>query len=180
MIEHIYNSFRLLFSSIESWVVSAILFVISFLGNGSTYILFITVAVLIDLVVGVVRSYRIQNIKLKSSGIFNAICKLLIYMSLIILFVLLDKIFGMDETYVFTRGISAIILTGEIWSIIANLAILHPDIKVFKLIKKFVESEIAEKTGIDKNEIQKELDENNNNSDSESTTTNTTENTEAK
>lgn len=111
-------------------------------------VLVVLAAIIIDLAFGIwaarVRGEGIQSKKLWRTGY-----KFLITFVLINLMHSIDKEMGISA--VSTAKIVALFVTGfEIWSILESAAVItdHP---VFRYIKKYMESKVKEKTGVDLN-----------------------------
>ena len=71
-----------------------------------------------------------------------------------------------DQWYIGAKAVFAITSGVEIWSILANMMILSPNLKFLKLLKKVLSAEMARKLGIEINELDETMDNTNNTNNS--------------
>ena len=138
-----------IYSTTLGWVMAVCGWFVSWLGEGLTFLEYIVLAVVVDLILGIVRAHR-QGVGLRSEGLWKSVQKMCVYSIVVVMCVQLDEIIGDTEALVFTRGIGAIMFGSELWSSISNLAIICPQIGALSLVKRFLLTEIADKTNIDK------------------------------
>lgn len=143
------------YQSVQTWILSAITFVLTWLGETTELLIYIVLVCVIDMILGIWRSYR-NNIALTSSGIRQTIGKLSAYFIVIVCAVMVDKAVNIDSIIV-TRAVCVIAITAEVWSILANLCILFPGVPAIKIARKFLISEIAEKVNIETTELEQFL-----------------------
>ncbi|WP_346856590.1 phage holin family protein [uncultured Draconibacterium sp.] len=108
-------------------------------------------AIIIDLILGVWAS-RTTGEGIKSKKLWRTGYKILIALIIVHLLYSVDKEMGISG--INTAKIGALIITGwEIWSIFESAAVIsdHP---AFRMLKKYMENKVKEKTGI---EIENEL-----------------------
>lgn len=138
------------FETIGGWIATAFVFFLSFLGDGANLLLAVLAVTLIDAVFGVWSSLK-RGRFFESRRLRDTAIKLLIYSGLQIATILLDKV--VTTELLCMRATTALIVVCEIWSSLASVTIIYPNFVVGKLMKKYLTGEIANKLGIDKDDI---------------------------
>lgn len=153
MIEKLTN----IYSHASGWVATLLALMGTFLGDSKDLVLFILFAAFADFLCGIIRSLKAGK-GLLSCRIFDFITKSAVYVGLFLLFVTIDKTLEIGNLWV-SRVYTAVIIVSEALSIIANLSIAFPRIRVFGLVKKLIISEVAEKINMDKTDLEEALEE---------------------
>ena len=144
-----------IYSHVSGWVATLLALLATFLGDSKDLVVFILFAAFADFLCGIVRSLKAGK-GLLSCRIFDFITKSAVYIGLFLLFATIDKTLEIDNMWI-TRAYTSVIIVSEALSIIANLSIAFPGIKVFGLIKKLIISEVAEKISMDKTDLEDAL-----------------------
>lgn len=144
-----------IYSHVSGWVATLLALLATFLGDSKDLVVFILFAAFADFLCGIVRSLRAGK-GLLSCRIFDFITKSAVYIGLFLLFATIDKTLEIDNMWI-TRAYTSVIIVSEALSIIANLSIAFPGIKVFGLVKKLIISEVAEKISMDKTDLEDAL-----------------------
>ena len=144
-----------IYSHVSGWVTTLLALLATFLGDSKDLVVFILFAAFADFLCGIIRSLRAGK-GLLSCRIFDFITKSAVYIGLFLLFATIDKTLEIDNMWI-TRAYTSVIIVSEALSIIANLSIAFPGIKVFGLIKKLIISEVAEKISMDKTDLEDAL-----------------------
>ena len=144
-----------IYSHVSGWVATLLALLATFLGDSKDLVVFILFAAFADFLCGILRSLRAGK-GLLSCRIFDFITKSAVYIGLFLLFATIDKTLEIDNMWI-TRAYTSVIIVSEALSIIANLSIAFPGIKVFGLIKKLIISEVAEKISMDKTDLEDAL-----------------------
>lgn len=147
-----------IYSHLSSWIGTFFVFLSTFFGDVKSFVVFIVLACLLDLACGMIRSYKVEHKGILSGRLVDFCWKSAIYILLFVGFVLVDKTLTLEDMWI-SRAYTAIIIFSEVLSMMANLAVSFPNIKAFALIRKFLESEMAEKLNIDKDELKEVLKE---------------------
>ena len=142
--------------SIWGWVCAFATFFLSFLGDGVNLLLAMLVLVLMDAVFGTWVSIA-QGKGFESRRLRETAAKFLVYFGLQIAAIILDKVLTLD--LVCMRATTALIVVCEMWSVLANVTIIYPKFILGKLLKKYLSSEMANKLCIDKDEVERIMDE---------------------
>ena len=143
--------------SVWGWVCALATFFISFLGDGVNLLLAMLVLVLMDAVFGTWVSI-VQGKGFESRRLRETAAKFLVYFGLQIAAIILDKVLTTD--LVCMRATTALIVVCETWSVLANITIIYPNFIIGKLLKKYLSSEMANKLGMEKEEVERIMDEN--------------------
>lgn len=144
-----------IYSHVSGWVATLLALLATFLGDSKDLVVFILFAAFADFLCGIIRSLRAGK-GLLSCRIFDFITKSAVYIGLFLLFATIDKTLEIDNMWI-TRAYTSVIIVSEALSIIANLSIAFPGIKVFGLVKKLIISEVAEKISMDKTDLEDAL-----------------------
>lgn len=144
-----------IYSHVSGWVATLLALMATFLGDSKDLVVFILFAAFADFLCGIIRSLRAGK-GLLSCRIFDFITKSAVYIGLFLLFATIDKTLEIDNMWI-TRAYTSVIIVSEALSIIANLSIAFPGIKVFGLVKKLIISEVAEKISMDKTDLEDAL-----------------------
>lgn len=144
-----------IYSHVSGWVATLLALLATFLGDSKDLVVFILFAAFADFLCGIIRSLKAGK-GLLSCRIFDFITKSAVYIGLFLLFATIDKTLEIDNMWI-TRAYTSVIIVSEALSIIANLSIAFPGIKVFGLIKKLIISEVAEKISMDKTDLEDAL-----------------------
>lgn len=134
------------------WLLAIFTFISTWLGDSKDLLLYIFIVVLVDTIVGITRSIKNGN-GLKSSGIRSMLGKLLVYFTLVLITIILDKTMCFDSV-VITRVATGFIIGSECFSILGNLSIIYPKLTAISLLKKLLHNEISDKLKIDKSELE--------------------------
>lgn len=145
-----------IYSHISSWLGTLFLFASTFFGDVKSFVASIILACFLDLACGMIRSFRVEHKGVLSGRLVDFCWKSSIYILLFVGFVLVDKTLTLEGMWI-TRAYTAIIIFSEVLSMLANLAVSFPGIKTFSLVRKLIESEMAEKLKIDKEELKDAL-----------------------
>lgn len=151
-----------LFSKLESilqtgwgWGLGGVLFVADYF-SGHMFIVWLVVAVtLMDAIWGIAVSVRLGNFT-KSELLRLTIDKLAVYGCALFVFVGIDRI---GNTTLTASVVGAAIVLVEFWSSCASMLIIYPHIVFLRLLKKALTGEIASKLHVDKDEVDKILNE---------------------
>ena len=96
--------------------------------------------------------------KIMSSRLRDSIIKLFFYLLFIMLFFLIEQQL-FEEWYIGCKVVFAITSGVEIWSILANMLILTPNLPFLRLFKKVFTSEMARKLGMTEDELKETINE---------------------
>lgn len=147
------NKLVQVYQHLPSWLIAALAYLSTWLGDGKELMLYIFIVVVADTICGIWRSKK-QGIGLKSEGLRSMISKLVIYFIMMIVTITLDKT-GCFDSIIITRACTAIIIGAEAISILGSLAIIYPSLGAISLLRKLLYSEMADKLNTDKEEIEK-------------------------
>lgn len=132
------------------WATGIALFIAEYFAGHKAIMWLVILVTFMDAAWGIAVSLK-QGKFTKSELARLTINKLLVYGSVMFVFVSLDKIIDSTITAsVVGTGITLV----ELWSSCASMLILYPHIAFLRLLKKALTGEIASKLGIDESEVE--------------------------
>ena len=139
ILEHFMNKLSVVLSTAWGWVVG-----------------FTVVAVVMDAAWGIASSVK-QGRFTKSELMRDSLSKLAVYGSVILLFILIDKLLGVGNG-LSTSVICICIILVELWSTAASMLICFPNMPFLQLLKKALVGEIASKLNVKPEDVEAALD----------------------
>ena len=159
MVINILNSIFRPFDTIGGLVAFLVSYVLTFFSGIEEFLSAIVFAVIVDAILGVVVSVRKSKKYFRSGRLRDSATKLLIYVILLGLTLMIDKVTCLDS-YLAIRAMSVLILLAETYSVIVSFVILCPKSIAGKILKNYMIGEIASKLGKTEDEVKVMLDEN--------------------
>lgn len=156
ILEHFMGKLQTVLSSAWGWAVALGLVVANFLTGYETIVGFTVVAVVTDALWGIASSVK-QGRFTRSELMRNSLSKLAVYGSVILLFILIDKLMGVGNGLT-TSVICICIILVELWSTAASMLICFPDMPFLQLLKKALVGEIASKLNVKPEEVEAALE----------------------
>ena len=156
ILEHFMNKLSVVLSTAWGWVVCVGLIVANFLAGYETMVGFTVVAVVMDATWGIASSVK-QGRFTKSELMRDSLSKLAVYGSVILLFILIDKLLGVGNG-LSTSVICICIILVELWSTAASMLICFPNMPFLQLLKKALVGEIASKLNVKPEDVEATLD----------------------
>ncbi len=135
-----------LVQTIEGWLIMFASFLLAYVGEGITSFYVMATAVLLDSVLGICSAIK------RGEFAFSYLAremfpKLAIYTVILILIYMTERTLPINHV-IATPIISAAICSIELWSILAHVRIIKPDLALGILLSKHLEGEIARKLGV--------------------------------
>ena len=134
ILEHFMNKLSVVLSTAWGWAVCVGLIVANFLAGYETMVGFTVAAVVMDAAWGIASSVK-QGRFTKSELMRDSLSKLAVYGSVILLFILIDKLLGVGNG-LSTSVICICIILVELWSTAASMLICFPNMPFLQLLKK--------------------------------------------
>lgn len=153
ILEHFLNKLTVVLSTVWGWLLAIFLIIANFLAGYETMVGFTVAAVLMDAAWGIASSLK-QKRFTKSELARDSFSKLAVYGSVIVLFILIDKLIGASNGL--TTSAICIILV-ELWSTSASMLICFPNMPFLKLLKKALVGEIASKLNVKTEDVENAL-----------------------
>lgn len=155
IIEHVFNKLSAALSTAWGWVVCLGLIAANFLAGYETMVGFTVFAVVMDAAWGIASSVK-QGRFTKSELMRESLSKLAVYGSVILLFILIDKL--MDVSNGLSASVVCIcIIQVELWSSAASMLICFPHMPFLKLLKQALVGEIASKLNVKPEDVEAAL-----------------------
>ena len=150
-------------SSVGGWILAAILFIINFYAGYAVVVFGIIGVVLFDAVCGIAAS-RYRGKYFSSDRARDSLLKLAVYTTFITMMIIVDSIASCSgiEIHLTTSIVGALICLAELWSVIASVTIIYPQLPILKLLRKALTGEIAHKLDISEEDVEKYLTRNQN------------------
>lgn len=138
-------------STAWGWLISQAVFICSFFDKDSEMLIKILwVVVTIDLVLGIITSVKLKRHVLSQAIIKSAI-KYGIYTALFWIVVASERGIGL-EWFLASKLIFAFSVAAEVWSILAHISIIKPDLIIVRILRKALAGEVAKKLGVSPDE----------------------------
>lgn len=155
VLEHFLNKLTVVLSTVWGCLLAIFLVIANFLAGYETMVGFTVAAVLMDAAWGIASSLK-QKRFTKSELARDSFSKLAVYGSVIVLFILIDKLIGASNGLT-TSAICICIILVELWSTSASMLICFPDMPFLKLLKKALVGEIASKLNVKTEDVENAL-----------------------
>ena len=152
IIEHFLNKLMVVLSTMWGWVMCLFLIIANFLAGYETMVGFTVFAVVMDAVWGIASSLK-QKRFTKSELARDSFSKLAVYGSVILIFMLIDKLLGVENGLT-TSVICIGIILVELWSTSASMLICFPNMPFLQLLKKALVGEIASKLRVKPEDVE--------------------------
>lgn len=151
--EHIGMKLMSILSTAWGWAVGLVLLLIDFIAGHEMAVGLVVFVTLMDAVWGIAVSIKRKKFAISELARMT-VGKLAVYGCAMLAFIGLDRLIGMTLT---ASVIGAVITLVELWSASASMLILFPNFLFLKLLKKALTGEIADKLGVEPEEVEKVL-----------------------
>ncbi|MEG2061856.1 MAG: phage holin family protein [Alistipes sp.] len=138
-------------SSIGGWFVAIILFVINYCAGYEAILGGVAFCVLCDAVWGIAVSIKLGRFTVSELA-RNSFFKLAVYCNILAVFIIVDKIAGVDNPLT-TAVVGAAICLVELWSITGNASIIKPNFPPLRLLRHALKGEISRKLGVAEDKV---------------------------
>lgn len=145
-----------IFSSLAGWVVALCVFIINLFIGYETSISAVVICVILDTVWGIAASIKKGSFAVSELGRNGMLAKWCLYASVILGFICIEKIVGIQSQLTVVIISTAICLV-EIWSMSGSALIIYPNMPFLRLLRHALRGEIARKLGVEESEVEKEL-----------------------
>lgn len=145
-----------IFSSFFGWIFGIISILLAFLLPLKASFIILSVIIGLDFIFGIWASWKIKK-PITSSKAKATFIKALFYAIVLSVMFAIENYFGIAIVYKVLFGVACLI---ELYSVIANMLIIKPDMKLLKLLKVLIIDEIANKLKKSDKDINDILNEN--------------------
>lgn len=149
----IWSKLIALFSTFWGWIVGLFTFIVAFLLPVKDMFILLFIIIAVDMLFGIWASI-IQKKSITSSKLRGTIIKTMIYLVVLSLSFAIENQLGWG---LICKVLFSIASSIELYSVIANLLIIHPNMVFLKLFSKLVKGEIASKAKVKEEEVDKFL-----------------------
>lgn len=150
-----------LVQSIYGWGLAACVFVVNFFSGYETAITAVVVCVALDTLWGVWAQVKRGHFILSELGRHGMLSKWALYASVIICFILIERMAGMTSQLTVIVVCSLICLV-ELWSMSGSALIVNPQMPFLRLFRRALTGEIARKMDATPAEVREFLEQQNN------------------
>lgn len=137
------------------WLIGVIMFVVNLVVGYEAMVSFVVLAVVIDAFWGIASSLKQHKFTLSELG-RNSLGKLAVYGTSMLLFIIIDKLLGINNGLP-TNVICVSIILVEVWSTSASMLICFPNMPFLQLMKRALTGEIASKLNVPPSEVEEVL-----------------------
>ncbi len=141
-----------IFQSVYGWLVAACVVVANFFAGYEVAINAVVVCVVLDTAWGIAASVKQGRFALSELGRNGMLSKWALYASVIIGFILIERMAGIDSQLT-VIVICTLICLVELWSMSGSALIVNPNIPFLRLFRKALTGEIARKMGTTTEEV---------------------------
>lgn len=131
------------------------MFVVNLVVGYEAMVSFVVLAVVIDAFWGIASSLKQHKFTLSELG-RNSLGKLAVYGTSMLLFIIIDKLLGINNGLP-TNVICVSIILVEVWSTSASMLICFPNMPFLQLMKRALTGEIASKLNVPPSEVEEVL-----------------------
>jgi len=161
MITHFFNKIQMILSTESGWLSLMGMMIANYFAGYRLSVSLVVLLVFLDLVWGIASSIK-QGSFAKSELARDSISKISVYGCSIISFIAIDKLVGIGSG-ITTTIICAVIMLVELWSMIASMLIVFPNMPFLRVIRPVLLGEIANKLRMSEDDVKKYLEETNKN-----------------
>ena len=148
-----------IFSSLGGWLIAIITAFITYFAGHKFMLEMVLLSVVMDMVWGIVVSVKNKRFILSELARCT-IEKVAIYGTVLVIFIGIDKLIG-GETVITATIVATLIIMVELWSSLANMSIIYPNMPFLRLLRRALVGEIARKLNVDESIVNIELSEKN-------------------
>lgn len=138
--------------SLYGWICAVSMLLLNLILGYKEVLITVLVCVILDTIWGVWAQIKSGKFALSQLGREKMLSKWFFYASVLLAFVVLERLLGMDNKLT-VIGISTLICVVEIWSMSASALIVNPNMPFLRLFKRYLQGEIAAKLGLSDQEV---------------------------
>lgn len=143
-------------SSVWGWITTFILAILNFFVDYRLAFIGVLICILWDAAAGIWAAVK-QGKYARSELMRDTFSKIFAYGGALIIVVFIEELIGFENVNIGTNIVGACICATELWSIGANMLIVNPNLKFFKLFKTALVGEIARKLKLTEEDVQDAL-----------------------
>lgn len=146
-----------MFQTIQGWCVAVCVFVANLFAGYDVAINAVIVCVALDTVWGIAAQIKRGRFALSELGRHGMLSKLVLYASVIVGFILIERMAGV-ENQIAVIAICTLICLVELWSMGGSALIVNPKMRFLRIFRKVLAGEVARKMNVSVEEAEKYLD----------------------
>lgn len=152
MLENFLTKLIDVLSTSWGWLLGIIMFIVNLVVGYEAMVSFVVLAVAVDAFWGIASSLKQHKFTLSELG-RNSLGKLAVYGTSMLLFIIIDKLLGINNGLP-TNVICVSIILVEAWSTSASMLICFPNMPFLQLLKRALTGEIASKLNVPPSEVE--------------------------
>lgn len=145
-----------IFQTVYGWIAAAGIFVMNFFAGYETAINAVVICVALDTVWGIAAQIKRGHFALSELGRHGMLSKLALYASVIVGFVLLERMANL-ESQLAVIAICTLICLVELWSMCGSALIVNPKMRFLRIFREVLAGEVARKMQVPVDEAKKYL-----------------------
>ena len=146
-----------IFQTIQEWCVAMCVFVANFFAGYETAINAVIVCVALDTIWGIAAQIKRGHFALSELGRRGMLSKLALYASVIVGFILIERMVGVDSQIAVVTVCTLICLV-ELWSLGGSALIVNPKMPFLRIFREVLAGEVARKMQVPVEEAKKYLE----------------------
>lgn len=146
-----------IFQTIQGWCVAVCVFVANFFAGYEGAINAVIVCVVLDTVWGIAAQIKRGHFALSELGRHGMLSKLALYASVIVGFILIERMAGI-ESQIAVVTICTLICLVELWSMAGSALIVNPKMRFLRIFREVLAGEVARKMNVSVGEAKRYLD----------------------
>lgn len=149
-----------MFQTVYGWIAAACIFIVNFFAGYEVAINAVIVCVGLDTVWGIAAQIKRGHFALSELGRHGMLSKLALYASVIVGFILIERMAGI-ESQLAVIAICTLICLVELWSMGGSALIVNPKMRFLRIFREVLAGEVARKMQISVAEAKEYLGETN-------------------
>lgn len=145
-----------IFQTIQGWCVAVCVFAANFFAGYETAINAVIVCVALDTAWGIAAQIKRGHFALSELGRHGMLSKLTLYASVIVGFILIERMAGV-ESHIAVVTVCTLICLVELWSMGGSALIVNPKMRFLRIFRQVLAGEVARKMQVPVEEAKKYL-----------------------
>lgn len=146
-----------IFQTVQGWCVAVCVFAANFLAGYEGAVNAVVVCVVLDTVWGIAAQIKRGHFALSELGRHGMLSKLALYASVIVGFILIERMAGVESRIAVVTVCTMICLV-ELWSMGGSALIVNPRMRFLRIFREVLAGEVARKLNTTVEEAKKYLD----------------------
>ena len=146
-----------MFQTVYGWIAAVGIFIVNFFAGYEMAINAVVVCVALDTAWGIAAQIKRGHFALSELGRHGMLSKLALYASVIVGFILIERMAGV-ESHIAVVTVCPLICLVELWSMGGSALIVNPKMRFIRIFREVLAGEVARKMQVPVDEAKKYLD----------------------